>query len=527
MEQRIIPLENTGLFPRLVMDYLSLREDMRPFYDHAPTMDGLKERLSEVKGLGKDNRLLVKVLREQHGSELSPKQKDNLNALQADAGYTICSGHQLCLFGGPAYVIYKIISIISLAERMSRETSERIVPLFWMATEDHDIDEVDHCFLYGNRIEIKTDHTGPAGYIPLDRIEESLGQLEQILGESQRTSEIMESMRKAYAPAGNMATAMRDLMDGLFAGHGLLILDADDMRLKESFAPVMKREITEQVTSNAMTEAVEMIQNRGESVQATAREINLFYMTLESRNRIVFEEDRYKVLGTSLTWTEREIQEEMDIHPERFSPNVLMRPIYQEFILPNLAYIGGPGELSYWLQLKGVFQAFGMSMPVALLRDSFLLLDKRTEDKIRDLDLTLMDMFRDIDALQKDYAKANASETPDLTENKEILIKHFDDLIQRSQTIDRGIVQFAQAERQKLINAVDNMEKKLIRAEKKKHGDALDRISLLRERILPEGGLEERKENFLRYYNALGSEYIERLFQLSDPLSPGLKVMSN
>jgi bacillithiol biosynthesis cysteine-adding enzyme BshC len=526
MEQRIIPLSHTGLFPRLVLDYLSLKEDMKPFYDYAPTMEGLKARLEEVKAAAKDNALIAEVLTEQHGEALSAKQKENLDALRADAAYTICTGHQLCLFGGPAYLMYKIISIISLSDRLSKETGERIVPLFWLASEDHDVDEVDHGFLFNNRIELKTDHQGPAGYIPLDEVEEALTQLEGILGNSDRTVEVMQMMRSAYRSTGNMSIAMRGLLQSLFGERGLLILDADDVRLKQVFAPMMMREMESGITEQAMASAVEMLANRGESVQATARGINLFYMTRESRERIIKNGDQFEVLNSELSWTQSELAEELAKHPEDFSPNVLMRPVYQEFILPNLAYIGGPGELSYWLQLKDVFHAFDLRMPVAVLRDSFLLLDQRTEVKMADLDLSLMDMFRDIDALHKDYATANATEEPNLSENKEVLIKHFDELIARSQLIDPSIAQFAKAERQKLINTVDNMEKKLVRAEKKKHGDALDRISQLKERILPGGGLEERKENFLRYYVPMGDAYFDQLFELSDPLSPGVKVLS-
>lgn len=525
MEKQTIPLSHTGLYPRLVLDYLSLREDMTPFYDHQPTMEGLKSRLEEVKAAKKGTTILADVLSEQHGEQVSELQKENINALRADVAYTICTGHQLCLFGGPAYLIYKIISVITLSEQFAKETGERIVPLFWLASEDHDVEEVDHCYLFNNRIALNTDHQGPAGYIPLDEVEEALTQLEGILGTRERADEVMQMMRSAYASTGNMSVAMRALIQSLFADRGLLILDADDVRLKQAFAPMMMREMEESVTLHAMSTAVEMMGNRGESVQATAREINLFYMTRESRKRIVKNGDRLGVLDTELSWTHSELEEELEKHPENFSPNVLMRPVYQEFILPNLAYIGGPGELSYWLQLKDVFHAFELQMPVAVLRDSYLLLDKRTEGKMTELNLNLMDMFRDIDVLHKEYATAHATEAPDLSENKEVLIRHFDDLIQRSEMIDPGISQFAKAERQKLINAVDNMEKKLVRAEKKKHGDGLDRISQLKERILPGGGLEERKENFLRYYAPMGDSYLDQLFELSQPLNPGVKVL--
>lgn len=521
-----IPLEITGQFSRFVRDYLAKKQDMQDFSDFAPDMDGVRARAEHLDGLGKDNALLAKVLREQHGTHLSPSQSEHLHALQADAAYTVCTGHQLALFAGPSYVIYKAISIIALSRQLSEELGRKVVPVFWLASEDHDVAEVDHCQLFGKEIRLEHDYSGPVGPMALTQIEGTLAQLEEVLGGSDVATQLMELMRASYSSSGTMATAFRALLQQILGDQGLLILDADHAELKASFAGHMSREIGANGIKASVDEMNAMILNRGEKPQAHVRDINLFYMS-DGRSRIQRSGDGFETVDGTRQWTSEEIRQELSAQPQRFSPNVLMRPLYQEHLLPNLVTIGGPGELAYWLQLRKAFEHQGMKMPVVLLRDSFAWTNDKFSSKLEALGLSFRDLFQSEDQLHRDFAKRSGEIDLDMIKEKEAMLAQFDRLIQRSQSIDPGVAKFAEAERKRLAKSIDSLEQKWVRAEKKKNETALNRISRLRSDVLPQGKLAERVENFMSWYLQMGGASIDVLLQAADPLQATLKLISS
>ena len=500
---------------------------MKPFYDHSPNLQGLKERLEELKKNIFDRALLTKEIRNQHAdSPLTEAQERNLNALESGNGYTVCTGHQLCLMTGPAYVIYKICSVIALSRSLEKEWNNdvKVIPLFWLASEDHDIEEIASFSIFNKTLSFKNSYEGAAGRMPLNGMDELLGELAQVLGDSAEALELIGIIKGAYLGKKDLAHASAAFINSLFADHGLLILDADRKALKLNFAPLMEKELKDCFVEKSLTSTLKMLENRGEKIQASPREVNLFYLDQGLRTRIVKEDGEFHTVEGEHHWNEERILNEVQHYPERFSPNVLMRPLYQETLLPNLAYVGGPGELSYWLELKEMFHAAGVTMPVAVLRDSFLPVDKRSEEKWKALGFELKDLFRTEDDLHKTYAMEHGAEEVDLIHEKEKLIHHFDKLIEKSLLVDPSLAQFAKGEKARLENAVDTLEKKMVRAEKKKHSDALGRISQVRNKFLPEGVLLERKENFIPLWMKLTDRLIPTLIAKADPLNPGLKI---
>ncbi|NNC83171.1 MAG: bacillithiol biosynthesis cysteine-adding enzyme BshC [Flavobacteriales bacterium] len=524
MQIEHIPLENTGQYPRLVIDYLKDAGDMSDFTHYRPDRQGLRDAAESRSFDSSQRELLLEVLKEQHGEHCTDQQQTMLDMLSDPGSRTISTGHQLCLFGGPVYMLYKVASVIRLAETMREEEGVHVVPLFWMASEDHDIDEIDHCLLFGRRFAIPTEHNGPAGTMPLEHIDDVVVELGQVLGESPLAQEAKKLIASCYTQDRSMAQAFRALIQSLFGKYGLLILDASDRRLKASFSEHMRNEMEQSMIEKAMESRAEVIRNRGEQVQATARDINLFYMTDTERVRLTKESGTIGPVD-GIVWKDGDYSKLITDHPERFSPNVLFRPVYQEYILPNIAYVGGPGELSYWLQLKEVMEAFDLRLPVLILRDTMIWIDDRTEQKWKELGFATMDLFRDDDLLYKEFAKQNAGEELDISTDRETMIKHFDKLVDRSKDIDPNILGFAKAERSRLIKSIENLEKKMIRAEKKKHGDSLNRISTIKNKFLPGGSLRERTENFLHWYLKQGDGFIDHLLEVSDPLDARLKVI--
>jgi len=526
MKVHKIRYADTGRFSNIVTDYLSQREDFKGFYNRFPSREAFSEQMAERSGKDVDRELLHEVIAEQYANlELTAAQKNNLTALKAQDAFTITTGHQLCLFTGPLYFVYKIASIIRLAERVEKEHNKRVIPIFWLATEDHDFEEVNHARLYGKEVKWESGQTGPVGRMNLDGIEESLDSLAGILGEGERALSLMKVLRKAYSSTDNLAAATRAFVQHLFAEYGLLCLDADDHRLKKNFAPIMKQELMGGIIENATADAIAQLENRGSKVQAKPRDINLFYINEAGRWRISREGKDYRIVDTDLLFSAEDLLKMLENEPERFSPNVLFRPIYQEFILPNLATIGGGGELAYWMELKGAFSAFDVVMPILFLRASHLIIDYRSMARWEEAGFGLSDFWRPLEQLQKEFSLREGGEEVDILEEKERMLASFDRIVAKSKAVDPNMMKFTEAEQARLRKSVETIEKKLIRAEKKKHETALSRVEAVQEKFFPGGGLQERSENIIPFLIKYGHEIIDRLVKESDVMEGKFTVM--
>jgi bacillithiol biosynthesis cysteine-adding enzyme BshC len=273
-----------------------------------------------------------------------------------------------------------------------------------------------------------------------------------------------------------------------------------------------------QHTQNLLTEI-------GFKAQAFPREINFFYLKKGLRERIVFENNIYKVLNTNIEFTEKEMLDEIDNHPEHFSPNVIMRPLFQESILPNLAYIGGGGELAYWMERKSQFQHFGVFFPMLIRRNSVLWLDKNTSNRIEKLGLSTLDLFGNTDVVIKQFLHQNAGVELTLQQEKSEIIAIFERIKLLAFKIDPTLEGTVAAESIKQSNVIDQLESRLLRAEKQKNEVNLNQIKALLQKAAPGGGLQERFENFLPYYIKHGAAFFDILLENLTPLENGFEVL--
>ena len=204
-----------------------------------------------------------------------------------------------------------------------------------------------------------------------------LNQYKGVLGLEHHAGELAEIVETAYTKFDKLADATRYLVNALFGQYGLVIIDADDHRLKQQFAHIIEQDIIEQNSFKNISATNEQLEKLGVHIQVNPREINFFYLMDGLRERIVFEDELYKVLNTEISFSKEELQKEISNYPERFSPNVVMRPLYQEYILPNIAYVGGGAEVVYWLELKSNFEHYKVDFPILILRNSGLVIPKR------------------------------------------------------------------------------------------------------------------------------------------------------
>tara|TARA_R110001632_G_scaffold124451_1_gene237332 strand:+ start:9365 stop:10957 length:1593 start_codon:yes stop_codon:yes gene_type:complete len=516
-----IPFQKTGFFSKTMSDYLEKKESIQQFYHNFPDLAGFAKQIDEKKSsFPSDSRtVLVDVLQEQYKNvDASESTLENIKSLQSQDTFTITTGHQLNLFTGPLYFLYKIISTINLSEELSEKfPKQHFVPVYWMATEDHDFDEINFFNFKGSKVVWNRQDGGAVGRFSLDGLQDVFETFSEHLGSSKNAVYIKQLFEKAYLQHKNLSEATRFIANELFKEYGLVIIDADHQKLKDVFAPIMKDELLSQTSHKAVSKTITELE-KDYKVQVNPREINLFYLSDNSRERIIEEDGQYKVNDTNLVFSEAEILQELENHSERFSPNVIMRPLYQEVILPNLCYIGGGGELAYWLELNAYFDSVNIPFPILLLRNSVQIVSEKQVKKLNNLNISFEEMF----LKQHDLLTKKVQENSDIQfcfeDANELLTQQFLALRRVAEKTDPSFIGAVDAQHRKQLKGLENLEKRLSRAEKRKHSDLVTRITALQQQLLPNQSLEERQRNFSEFYLEYGQDLIIALKESLKPL---------
>lgn len=528
MNTQTIAYHKTGYFSNLMLDYLAGKESIQPFYNNSHTIEGYKKQLEEKHFSDEGRVVLVNSLNQQYkGLNVADSVSLNIESLKQTNTYTVTTGHQLNLFTGPLYFIYKIVSAINLAKELNQNFPDKnFVPVFWMATEDHDFDEINHFNLFGKKHEINSNQKGAVGRMKLDGIEAVFAQLEEALNDRTGLESIIEKLKNAYQANKTYTEAVRGLVNDLFGKYGLVVIDGDEKNLKQVFKPYVKSELLNQTNVNYINTTSEKLEYLGFKKQVNPRKINLFYLKDDIRERIVFEANNYKVLNTAIQFSETEILEELENFPENFSPNAVMRPLYQEVVLPNLAYIGGGGELAYWLQLKTMFANNKVAFPVLMLRNSAMIVDKGTQKKIDKLQLDIEQLFLPLDGLINNYIKEGSDLILDLKAEERAVELVFDDIVDKAGKIDGSLQPMIKAELQKSLKSLKSIEGRLIKAEKQKEQVSINQIKGVKDKLFPNNSLQERKDNFLYATLLLGDTFVDDLIVELNPFEQEFVVLS-
>ncbi len=500
---------------------------LRDFYKYPVNIEAFQQVIEDKKQDKIDRDLLVEVLRSQNeGLPGSDAWEANIRALKSENTFTVVTAHQPSLFTGPLYYIIKIVSVLNLAKALNAfHPQYRFVPVFISSGEDHDFEEVNHLNLFNKTLTWESGESGQVGLMKTSSLQPVLAELKGVLGESEEARFMYEKIHRIYTSYPRYAQAALAFTHELFKDDGLVILNASDTRLKREFLPIIREEILNQPSFNLVNETIEKLEAAGFPAQATPREINFFYLGEQFRERIVEENGVFSVLNTDLSFSRAEMEAEIETHPERFSPNVVMRPLYQEKILPNLAYIGGGGELAYWLERKAQFQRFGLNYPMLIRRNSAMWIDPANSKRMEKLGLEVNDLFQDTEDLIKFYLKANAEAEFHLTEEKEELEKVFKKAAGKTEAVDATLVKTVWAEHSKALKSLEQLEVRLIRAEKQKHDTTVQQIRNLKEKLFPNNGLQERYDNFLPFYLKHGQEFFEELKKNLDPFDKRFTVL--
>ena len=365
-----ISFRETNYFSDFICDYLDQKPELKTLYNRFPILENFKAQIEEKQSNDKSHldpsrKVLVNVLKTQYeGINTSGLTTKHIESLKSKKTFTITTGHQLNLFTGPLYFLYKIISTINLTKQLKEAyPNYNFVPIFWMASEDHDFEEINYFNFKGKKVQWNSKQTGSVGHFNTEGLEAVFDVVSAEFGPGKYAEQLKVWFKNAYLNYDNLADATRYLANELFGEHGLVILDSDHTDLKRLFIPNIEKELVEQTAFKHVSKTNKQLEELGLKIQVNPREINFFYINADLRERIVYENSEFKVNNTSISWSKKELLEHLNACPEHFSPNVIMRPLYQEVILPNLCYIGGGGEMIYWLQLKSNFEAQGVTFP--------------------------------------------------------------------------------------------------------------------------------------------------------------------
>jgi bacillithiol biosynthesis cysteine-adding enzyme BshC len=522
-----LPYQQTGYFSKIISDYLDGAPALTPFYQHPVTPDGIRASLEARRKAKVDRKTLVTALKDQYQLvDPAPAVLDNIERLLDENTFTVCTAHQPAIFTGPLYFIYKILHVIKLADSLKRDMpGYHFVPVFFMGSEDADLDELGNIHINGEKLEWATKQTGAVGRMNTKGLEKIIDRVEGELSVQPHGRPLMEKIREFYLKSPDIQTATLRLLHWLFGEYGLVVLIPDQADLKRLMIPVFEDDLFQQTPCSIVEGTIGKIPD-AYKVQANPRPINLFYLKGDLRGRIEKVGEVYKVHESKLEFTPDAMRKELMDHPENFSPNVILRGLFQETILPNIAFIGGGGETAYWMELKDLFHHYGRPFPMLILRNSFLLVEKLWADRANQTGFTVSELFQPEDALLNELVRRESRQRLSMEPELEAAERYYGALKDRARPIDPTLVQHVEALQAKALRPLKEMEKKLLKAEKRKYTDQQRHIRALRSALFPHNGLQERIDNFMPWYAASGRNFLKDIYTHSLTLEQEFVVLT-
>lgn len=506
-----------GQFSQTDLAYILHDKRLEEFYAYEPSKNTIPEAVTNRIKSPVDRNLLLRVLKRQY-AELKLSLPFEESILLKENTFTITTSHQPTLFTGPLFHIYKIASVINLANDLNSSYPDyKFLPVFVMSGEDHDWKEVNHFHLFGRRYEWEREAKGPCGRLSVEGLDSLIPVIKELFKNSPFGSDINDMLVHCLAQAKGYGQFHRLLVASLFSRFGLIVINPDDRELKEAFIPVLENEIKNHFSHKHVTPTQAVLEKKGFKIQAFCRQVNLFYMTDGVRERLDPAEDGFVRVGSGIKYSTEELLKDLHEHPDRFSPNVILRPLYQEYILPNVAYVGGGGEIAYWLEHKTQFEAAGVHFPMLIRRNSLLMIDTATKMQLEKLGLEKNDMFHDINSIIRTYLRKHSQS--DLSYEHELhqIRNAYQQLAAKAEKMDPTLSKAILAEESKQIKQFEQLGSRLLRTEKQQQDTHLKKIQRIKDKLFPEGGLQERHENFLSFYANYGPQWIEDVVRICDP----------
>ena len=524
MDTQCLPFRDLPGIPRLFLDFLSENPQLQPFYPTSTfSLDELAIHAKTVPMAAERRQRVADVLKRQNqGWNADSAALDNVEKIRNGA-CAIVSGQQVGLFLGPAYTIYKAVTIIRLAREMSARGVDA-VPVFWLASEDHDLAEVNHSGFpdaQGGLRRLETaSHaiaSAPVGAIELDAdVQSSLEQIKEITGDS----EVLSLLNQAYVPGQTLANAFAKVMAGLFSRHGLILLDPSDFEVHQIASALLQKAATENESLvSALLDRAKEIEAAGHEpqVKVTASSTLLFYLKNGARTAIHKKNGGFGFNGEH--WSVDDLRSRIARNPELFTANVLLRPVLQDYLLPTAVYVAGPAETAYFAQVQVVYERLlGRTTPV-WPRFSITLVEARLASWMRKYGLRLRDVLRPKDEFVSMLSRRTipADLKEDFDRSREQLDRLLAPLLQSLQKLDPTIASAGEVASQKMRYQLEQLEARAARAHLQRE-QVLDRhAGLLSAMLFPERELQERKIGGIYFVAKHGLGLIDQLIDVYKP----------
>ncbi len=484
------------------------------------------EKIHSLHSKEYDRSLLLRVLNEQNRSFNSGiKTLANIDLLGNENTFAVVTGQQLGLFVGPLYTIYKAITAVKLADKLSKEYPEyNFVPVFWLEGEDHDFDEINKVKLINASNEFTTleyllngkpleRNIGATGSIIIDdHIDQLLSGIEASLQRTDYTEPLLQMLRGYYKKGSTLLQAFAMFFNHLYEDSGLIFFDSSNKEFKKNLAPLFEKEIN----SDAETSKL-VIQKSAEleehfHAQIKAKSVNLFMFHKEGRFLIERSESGdYYLKNTRQRFTKEELLHLCRTSPEIFSPNVVLRPLCQDTMLPTIAYVGGPAEVAYFAQLKPVYEFFSVTMPIIYPRISASIVEEKVKKVLEKYSLEIQELFGDVDMiLSKVSEQVSEVKVDTLFHNLETTIKeNINEARFAIQQIDPTLNGTVDGTLQKFLQQLEVLKQKTQKAQQQKEEISLKQIRKASLHIFPNGNFQEREISLIHYLNKYGVDFVK------------------
>ena len=524
-KQLILPSKNLG-YTDLYLDFIAGQAKAKPFYlaDNVDAVAGALDRIEY------DRKTMAAVLTEQNKIyQVGPKTHENISRLKDPRAVCLFAGQQAGLFGGPMFTLIKAIAVIKSAANYEKELVRPVIPVFWIAGDDHDFKEANHTSLLDRAGGVCgiCYATPPSTELSVARItlsdEEMLyqakGALRDCLGETEFTSDLYDLLERSYTTNDSLVTAFGKFISGLLGDRGLVLFCPTDNKAKRLAVPFFKRILSLQDDIHrVVSKANDALTSLGFHIQVEKKDTasHLFY-ELDGRQPVTLDGDQFVVGETR--FTKAELEARIDQHPERFSPDVMTRPIFQSFLFPAIAQKCGPSEIAYLAQINELFGLFDRPVPLHQVRPTATVVEARHEKLMNDWSITFDELFGDIEqVINRIMATTFPSDLEKKFEELSGSVEdHFKQFIRDSLEFDDSLKQVARQIYGKIDYNLKAFEHKVFAAHKRKSSETRDRIYRLYHSLCPNRGFQERTVNVSYFIARHGFEFVQFLFDQLDP----------
>jgi len=513
----------------LFLDYMYEFDNVKDFYKYDfRDREQFKKIFKSISESDNTVRVRIKNILSAQYADLNPsaKTQKNIDLLAKDNALTIVTGQQLGILGGPLYTIYKIITVIKLSNHLNgRYDDFNFIPVFWLEGDDHDFNEVRAINVFNNdnlikkigyKEEVEPDEARKSiGITEFDEsINEFFSQLEENLRDTEFKQPLLDKLKAIYEPGKTFKTSFRQLMHSLFDDFGLVMLDPQDKQIKDLLKPVFRKEINDFREHTQQLVHVSAKLEETYYAQVKIHPVNLFFSTDEGRYSIDPVDNEFRLKRKRKNFTKEELLELVENEPERFSPNVLLRPICQDYILPTAFYVGGPSEVSYFAQVLPLYDFYKIPAPIIYPRSSATLLETSIKKTLDKYDKSLIEIFLGVDDLKKNVIDSLTENNVDdiFNESQNEIDLTFDRLREKLFALDKTIADTSKKYRGKIFNALNELKGKAEQAQNQKFEVTLRQLDRAGTIIFPSANLQEREINFTYFVNKYGEEFIKKIF---------------